>query len=168
MNKIVISIILLFITFYTECVAQPYEGRRTYSMTELKRNKWVNLEFHEGHQYSKEVVSYTDTEEMGVYAFGGKLNVRPAYQREFVYDDKKRNLVIDSVASGIDLGKMYWSINDDGTYELLDGQQRTISICQYCSNAFSMEFESGVPQLFVNLDAQQKKNILLMLLSAKV
>jgi len=103
---------------------------------------------------------YTDTEEMGVYAFGGKLNVRPAYQREFVYDDKKRNLVIDSVASGIDLGKMYWSINDDGTYELLDGQQRTISICQYCSNAFSMEFESGVPQLFVNLDAQQKKNIL--------
>ena len=76
------------------------------------------------------VNGFTDTEELGVFAFGGNLNVRPAYQREFVYDDKKRDLVIDSVASGIDLGKMYWSVNDDGSYELLDGQQRTISICK--------------------------------------
>jgi hypothetical protein len=55
---------------------------------------------------------------------------------------------------------MYWSVNDDGTYELLDGQQRTISICRYCTNGFSMEFESGAPQFFTNLDAEQKKNIL--------
>jgi hypothetical protein len=106
------------------------------------------------------VNGFTDTEELGVYAFGGKLNVRPAYQREFVYDDKKRALVIDSVASGIDLGKMYWSVNDDGSYELLDGQQRTISICQYCTNAFSMEFEKGVPMFFKNLDDEQRESIL--------
>ena len=106
------------------------------------------------------VNGFTDTEEMGVYAFGGKLNVRPAYQREFVYDNKKRDLVIDSVYSGIDLGKMYWSVNDDGSYELLDGQQRTISICQYCANAFSMEFEKGVPMFFKNLDEEQRENIL--------
>jgi hypothetical protein len=65
------------------------------------------------------VNGFTDTEELGVYAFGGNLNVRPAYQREFVYDDKKRALVIDSVASGIDLGKMYWSVNDDGSMSCL-------------------------------------------------
>ena len=106
------------------------------------------------------VNGFTDTEEMGVYAFGGKLNVRPAYQREFVYDDKKRDLVIDSVASGIDLGKMYWSVNDDGSYELLDGQQRTISICKYCTNNFKMEFEKGLPMFFDNLDEEQRERIL--------
>ena len=106
------------------------------------------------------VNGFTDTEELGVYAFGGNLNVRPAYQREFVYDDKKRALVIDSVASGIDLGKMYWSVNDDGSYELLDGQQRTISICQYCNNDFTMEFEKGKPQYFYGLDEEQRESIL--------
>lgn len=31
------------------------------------------------------VNGYKDNEESGVIAFDGKLNVRPAYQREFVY-----------------------------------------------------------------------------------
>ena len=79
MNKIVITIVLLFITFFTECVAQPCEGRRTYSMTELKRNKWVNLKFHEGHQYSKEVVSYTDTEEISVRTFQDRKGETKSY-----------------------------------------------------------------------------------------
>ena len=79
MNKRVITIVLLFITFFTECLAQPYEGRRTYSMTELKRNKWVNLEFLEGHQYSKEVVSYTDTEEISVRTFQDRKGETKSY-----------------------------------------------------------------------------------------
>ena len=28
--------------------------------------------------------------EEGIVGFGGRLNIRPKYQREFVYDDKKR------------------------------------------------------------------------------
>ena len=37
---------------------------------------------------------YQDNAENGVIGFGGKLDIRPPYQREFVYDEKERNAVI--------------------------------------------------------------------------
>lgn len=85
---------------------------------------------------------YTDNKEGGVFAYGGKLNVRPPYQREFVYSDSKRDAVIDTVFQGFPLNIMYWAKNEDGTFEIIDGQQRTISICQYVSgeNPFEMRF----------------------------
>lgn len=82
---------------------------------------------------------YENDEETGqVVAYGGRLNVRPAYQREFVYDDKKKTAVMHSVLHGFPLNVMYWSDNGDGTYEMLDGQQRTISICEWLDNAYSV------------------------------
>ena len=59
---------------------------------------------------------YVDEEENGVWAFGGKLNVRPKYQRNFVYKDKQRDAVIDTILRGFPLNVMYWSVNDDGTF----------------------------------------------------
>ena len=84
---------------------------------------------------------YKNNEENGVVGFGGLLNIRPAYQREFVYDDKKRNAVISTIRKGFPLNVMYWSKNDDGTYELLDGQQRTISFCKYVAGEYSIDGE---------------------------
>ena len=46
---------------------------------------------------------YVDSEEEGVVAYGGKLNVRPAFQREFVYKDKQRDEVINTVRKGFPL-----------------------------------------------------------------
>ena len=82
------------------------------------------------------IKGYVDNDEEGVVGFNGKLNIRPAYQREFIYNDKQRNAVLVSVDKGFPLNSMYWADNGDGTYELLDGQQRTISICQFCNNDF--------------------------------
>ena len=82
---------------------------------------------------------YKDSAEEGVVAFGGKLDVRPKYQREFVYDDKKRNAVIDTIRKGFPLNVMYWNKKDDGNFEILDGQQRTISFCQYMEGDFSID-----------------------------
>ena len=98
---------------------------------------------------------YKDSEEEGVFAFGGKLNVRPPYQREFVYDDKKRNAVIETVNKSFPLNVMYWAKNDDGTFEIIDGQQRTLSLCQYVDGVFSLE-----NQFFQNLTETAKKRIL--------
>ena len=82
---------------------------------------------------------YENNEETGqVVAFGGKLNVRPAYQREFVYDEKKKKAVMNSILHQFPLNVMYWSDNGDGTYEMLDGQQRTISICEWLDNGYSV------------------------------
>ena len=83
---------------------------------------------------------YEDNAESGVKAFGGKLDVRPPYQREFVYNDKQRDAVIDTVTNGFPLNVMYWATRDDGTYEIIDGQQRTISICQYVDGDFAFLF----------------------------
>ncbi len=67
----------------------------------------------------------------GVVAYGGLLDVRPPYQREFIYAPKERDEVIRTVKKGFPLNTMYWAKTDNGRYELMDGQQRTISICQY-------------------------------------
>jgi hypothetical protein len=80
---------------------------------------------------------YEDNAENGVVAWNKKLDVRPAYQREFVYDEKKRNAVIDTLIKGYPLNIMYWAKNADDSYEIIDGQQRTISICQFLNNEFS-------------------------------
>lgn len=81
---------------------------------------------------------YVDNAEEGVRAYGGKLDVRPPYQREFIYKDKQRNAVIDTVRKGFPLNVMYWSVREDGNYEVIDGQQRTLSICQYVNGDFSI------------------------------
>ena len=83
--------------------------------------------------------NYVDSAEEGVVGYDGKLNIRPKYQREFVYDEKKRNAVIDTIRKGFPLNVMYWVKNEDGTFEVLDGQQRTISFCQYINGDFSID-----------------------------
>lgn len=87
---------------------------------------------------------YKDSDEEGVVGYGGKLDIRPKFQREFVYKDAQRNAVIDTIRKEFPLNVMYWSVmkddNDNITgYEILDGQQRTISFCQYMEGDFSID-----------------------------
>lgn len=99
---------------------------------------------------------YHDDKDGGVFAADGKLVVRPKFQREFVYNDKQRDAVIHTVRNGFPLNVIYWSKNDDGTFEILDGQQRTISICQYVAeHSFSIDH-----QYFFNLTKEEQEQIL--------
>ena len=81
---------------------------------------------------------YQDNNEDGVVGFNGKLDIRPPYQREFIYNEKERNAVIDTLQKDFPLNVMYWAVREDGNYEVIDGQQRTISICQYVEGDFSI------------------------------
>lgn len=105
------------------------------------------------------VDSYADSAEEGVVAYGGRLDIRPKYQREFVYDAKKREAVVDTIYKDFPLNVMYWVVNDQGTYEVLDGQQRTISFCQYVNGDFSIDID-GHPMAFHNLTQDRKDQIL--------
>ena len=107
----------------------------------------------------RDIVSgYTNNEEEGVTGFNGSLNIRPPYQREFVYKDKQQKAVISTIVRGFPLNTMYWVKNEDDSFELLDGQQRTMSICEFVEGNFSMEFIPGVQQCFHNLpDSMQEK-----------
>ncbi len=101
------------------------------------------------------VENYKDTVDDGVVGYNGNLNIRPAYQREFVYKDKQREAVIETVRKNFPLNIMYWVKNDDETFEVLDGQQRSISICQYVAGDFSIDH-----QYFHNLEQEEKEQIL--------
>ncbi len=98
---------------------------------------------------------YKDSQENGVVGYGGKLNIRPAFQREFVYNEKQRNAVIETVMKGFPLNVMYWVVDENENYELLDGQQRTLSICQYVNGDFSVNGRA-----FHNLTNFEKEKIL--------
>ena len=108
--------------------------------------------------------SYQDlsVQEEGIVGYGGRLNIRPKYQREFVYNDKQRNAVIDTVWQGFPLNVMYW-VKTDGSdgieYELLDGQQRTISICSFIAGEFLMVLDGDLTN-FEGLTSTQKDRIL--------
>ena len=104
------------------------------------------------------VEGYVDDAESGVRGFGGKLDIRPAYQREFVYKEKERNAVISTVMKGFPLKVMYWAKNPDGTFEVMDGQQRTISLCQYFNGDFAWgELEMGAKYFHRQLSDMQQK-----------
>ncbi|MEI0747099.1 HNH endonuclease family protein [Brachyspira pulli] len=101
------------------------------------------------------VKNYKNDIENGVIGYNGRLNIRPAYQREFVYKDQQRDAVIDTVRKDFPLNVMYWVINERGNYEMLDGQQRTISICDYVDGKFSINY-----QYFHNLEKDEQEQIL--------
>nr|WP_306255021.1 DUF262 domain-containing protein [Ornithinimicrobium cryptoxanthini] len=87
------------------------------------------------------------------------MNIRPPYQREFVYKDKQRDAVIDTIFKGFPLNVFYWVVNEDGTYELLDGQQRTVSLCQYAAGDFSVLL-NGNRKGFDNLTTDEREKFL--------
>lgn len=108
----------------------------------------------------REVVDgYKDSAEEGVVAYSGKLDVRPKYQREFVYKDKQRDAVIDTVRQGFPLNVMYWVKRNADSFEVLDGQQRTISIGQFVNGDFSVDF-NGRTAMFHNLTKEEQEQIL--------
>ncbi|MCK5538618.1 MAG: DUF262 domain-containing protein, partial [Bacteroidales bacterium] len=98
---------------------------------------------------------YEDNEEAGVVGFNGKLDIRPPYQREFIYKDKQRDAVIDTITKEFPLNVMYWAVREDGNFEVIDGQQRTISICQYVNGDFAYMF-----RYFHNLSNDEQEQIL--------
>ncbi len=103
----------------------------------------------------KVVAGYKDSAEEGVVAYNGKLDIRPKYQREFVYKDQQRNAVIETIKKGFPLNVMYWMKNDFGSFEVLDGQQRTISIGEYVNGDFSLN-----EMYFHNLTDEEQDQIL--------
>ena len=98
---------------------------------------------------------YINNDENGVTGCNGQLNIRPKYQREFVYKPKQQEAVINTVRNDFPLNTMYWVKNSEGGYEVLDGQQRTISICEYVEGNFSVDY-----QYFHNLEQDEQEQIL--------
>lgn len=101
---------------------------------------------------------YVNNEEQGVRGYDGKLDIRPPYQREFIYNEREQQAVITTILRGYPLNVMYWVRRADDAecpYEVMDGQQRTLSFCEYVAGKFSYEFKN-----FFNLPDDIQRRIL--------
>ncbi len=101
------------------------------------------------------IKGYEDNEENGIIGYGGKLDIRPPYQREFIYKPKQMEAVIDTLTKEFPLNVMYWAVREDENFEVIDGQQRTISLCQYVNGNFAYFFK-----YFHNLQKDEQEQIL--------
>ena len=97
----------------------------------------------------------------GLFGLDGQLIIQPEYQRNYIYGDGKRDVaVVESLLKGYPLGLIYFVRNEDGMYEVLDGQQRITSFARYVNKSWPFAVElDGKPRYFDSLDANQQKLI---------
>lgn len=108
----------------------------------------------------KLITGYVNDSDTGVRGYNGYLDIRPPYQREFRYDDKQKRSVVETIMKGFPLNIMYWSVVGDNEFEMIDGQQRTLSICEFYTHDFNIvDKDRGV--LFFNTLTDTEKDAFL-------
>lgn len=102
--------------------------------TELHVN-WTVADICKGFTYDK-------NENKGLFGLNGKLIIQPEFQRNYIYGDGKRDVaVVESLLKGYPLGLIYFIKNDDGMYEVLDGQQRITSFARFVNKTWPFDVE---------------------------
>lgn len=104
------------------------------------------------------VEGYKDKGVEGVVGYGGRLDIRPSFQREFVYKEKQQKAVIHSILNGYPLNVMYW-VKRGEKFEVLDGQQRIISIGRFVDGKTVIQI-NGKDQFFHSLSSVMQDKIL--------
>lgn len=96
---------------------------------------------------------YDKNEEKGLFGLDGKLIIQPEYQRNYIYGDGKKDVaVVNSLLKGYPLGLIYFVKNNDGMYEVLDGQQRITSFARFVNQSWPFAVErDGKPKYFNSL-----------------
>lgn len=105
---------------------------------------------------------FSTYEGKGLFGLDGKLIIQPEYQRNYIYDDGKRDVaVIESILKGYPLGLIYFVKNQDGNFEVLDGQQRITSFARYVNEThpFNIDIENK-PYYFSTLPKDKQDLIL--------
>src|SRR3972149_5210525 len=102
---------------------------------------------------------YNEFEGRGLFGLAGKLVIQPEYQRNYIYNDGKKDVaVIDSLLKGYPVGLIYFNVAGD-TLEVLDGQQRITTIGRFVTGKFAIK-QDGREQTFSSLPAEAKQKIL--------
>jgi uncharacterized protein with ParB-like and HNH nuclease domain len=61
----------------------------------------------------------------------GDLNVQPEYQRNYVMNKAKASKLVESILMDVPLPVIYLAEEQDGTYSVIDGQQRLTSFISF-------------------------------------
>lgn len=75
---------------------------------------------------------------------GKKINFNPSYQRGYVWKKNQKELFIDSMFLGYDIPKIYFHDNPNelSRYDVVDGQQRLLTIYDFVNNRIKLPIES--------------------------
>ena len=84
------------------------------------------------------VNGYIDSAENGVVGYGGKLNIRPAFQREFIYKDKQRDEVVRTIRKDFPLNVMYWVKSDNGGLNCWTASSAQSAFANMCRAIFPL------------------------------
>lgn len=99
---------------------------------------------------------YNELEGKGLFGLNGKLTIQPEYQRNYIYNDGKKDVaVIESVLKSYPLGLIYFNKVDD-RLEVLDGQQRITSLGRFVTNKLDIKDTNGREQTFSSLPEDKK------------
>src|SRR4051794_17613871 len=63
----------------------------------------------------------------------GRLVV-PRLQRRYVWTDEQASRLIESLLVGIPIPPLYFAERRDGTWEIIDGQQRVMSVVRFAQD----------------------------------
>ena len=69
----------------------------------------------------------------------GDIIPDPEYQRDFIYDVKRRSKLIESVLLSIPIPTVYLCREEDETFSVIDGQQRIMSFVTYLKNEYALK-----------------------------
>jgi hypothetical protein len=104
---------------------------------------------------------YNEYEGKGLFGLSGKLTIQPEYQRHYIYaQENKEVAVIDSILKQYPLGLLYFNRLEDGSLEVLDGQQRITSIGRFYTGKFPILDEKGLQQYFSGLASDKQDRFL--------
>ena len=109
------------------------------------------------------VEGYSDSYGGVVEGYNGDLNIRPSYQREYLHDKNpefKRKL-IESIYHDRPINMVYFAKREAGEYkyELLDGQQRIITICKFIQDMDFHIFEGEDIRFWDTLSSREQNQI---------
>ncbi|TNF00898.1 MAG: DUF262 domain-containing protein, partial [Bacteroidetes bacterium] len=76
-----------------------------------------------------------------------EIVLRPNFQRNAVWDTKRASQLIESIWLSIPIPQIFVSVEEDGRWNVIDGQQRLTSLKRYYEGAFSLRGMEVLPEL---------------------
>lgn len=93
----------------------------------------------------------------------GNLNLSPEYQRNMIWDEKRKSALIESLLLRIPIPSFYLNEDGEGNKSVIDGMQRLSAIHSFLNNEFSLKNMQYLPdcenKMFRDLGLRLRRRI---------
>jgi len=114
-----------------------------YLKSARKKTNYEGTDFKE-QRLARQEAETTTVEDLILKMVNNEYQLRPPYQRQEVINNKKASGIIESILLGIPLPTIFVYRRNDGISEVVDGQQRLLSILGFIGDSKSILFETDV------------------------